>query len=820
MRDGDSPSGRDWIPVERQVSGPLVTLGAVLLCDQLTRHGMPVPVPMALLLATVVWSAARGGVRPAILSTVFVLLYALHYFSTPGAPLTYHGLALTQVALMFCVTTLVALIVGAQRQRELDRLADQPAALALLQDPVDASFRGDSERAVVGEAARRAADALGEWAVVRLQDDAGRLGCVAVAAREAAQEAALDRLLALSATASGGRPTPVGVWGADEPVMLAVGDRALDALAGGRDELAVYRALAPVRILTVPIVAAGQRVGLLELGARRPDALPDAVVPRAVRLAARIADALRWARAAARADEGDRRFRMLFEGHPSALWIFDAETLGLLDMNDAMVRMYGYDRSELSAMTIMDLLPPEPPVVQRPADRDGASREGIARARHRRKDRTELDVELVSQPVTFAGRPARLTLATDVTERTRTTAALHEAERQLRRTQKLDAVGRLAGGLAHDFNNVLTAIGGYAELLLADTDPAESRWADLDQIRRAADRGVALTSQLLALTGREAPVPRAVNVNDAVVALEGLLQRLLGADVRLELALDPGLGRVELDRGRLDQIVMNLALNARDAMPRGGTLTIETAERQIATPGRARTSRAGRYVVLGVTDTGRGMDEETQSHLFEPFFSSGAAPQAGGLGLAIVHGIVKECGGVIRIASEPGEGTTVRIFLPRMADQPAAPGDAPPDDPLRGHETILVVEDEAAVRTLVCKVLAPKGYTVLEARHGQDALLVAAAHAGPIDLLLTDLVMPGLGGRSLAEQLAAPRPAMQVLYMSGYAADQVAEKGMLTAGALIAKPFTSERLLRRIRQALDHAPTLQPSAHAGLERAE
>jgi nitrogen-specific signal transduction histidine kinase/ActR/RegA family two-component response regulator len=400
------------------------------------------------------------------------------------------------------------------------------------------------------------------------------------------------------------------------------------------------------------------------------------------------------------------------------------------------------------------------------------------------------------------GRRARLVLATDITERTRTRAALHQSEEQLRQAQRMDAAGRLASGVAHDFNNLLTTIRGFSDLLLRDLPEEHVRRKDVEQIRKAADRGAALTRQLLSFGQPPTLQTRALDLNTVVASMEGLLQRLIGADIRLIMRLRPNLGEVKMDPGQLEQVLVNLVLNARDAMPSGGMLTVETGERQISGTARGRSVRPGRYLVLAVSDSGTGMDGDTLTHVFDPFFTSQAPGSRSGLGLSIVYGIVKQSGGGVRVSSEPGQGTTVKVFIPRLET-----GEAEVDDiktSVRGDETVLVVEDEDGVRELLWKILTDHGHTVLEARHGRDALTVAGGYDHPIQLLVTDVVMPEMGAGELVDQLVSSRPELKVLYISGYTNDEVTRRGISrTDAAFIQKPFTSEDLMRKVREVLD-----------------
>jgi PAS domain S-box-containing protein len=784
-----------------QVGGPLLTLAAVILFDILTRRGIGLPVPMLLLLLPVVASGIFGGLRPAIISVVLVLLYSLHFYSVPGSPLTYDATGLRQLVAVFLALPAVALAVGALRQRQLDR-ADEPAPSLTGSVTERVEFPGGSIGTVAMAVARNAANTLAEWSTVNLLDAAGRLRCVAAAHRFAPRDPAARELMTRVPREADGRVTPAGVWGGPEAVVLDVDEPVLAALSASPEERLIYGGLAPSRILTVPLRARGRALGVLELGSADPDGLSSASIPAAERFAERVSHALDAAASAAIAEDAERRYRMLFESHPNAMWIFDTESLGFLDVNESAVRQYGYSRAEFLAMTIMEVLPENDAAAAVPSpERRPNKRDEVALSRHQKKDGTVIDVEIVSHALIFAGRPARLVLVTDVSDRARTRVALREREEQLRRAQKSDAAARLASGVAHDFNNVLTAIRGYSDLLLGELEPSDPRAHDLEEIRRAADRGAMLTRQLLAFGQRQPVQAEAVDLNEVVRSLESLLQRLVGADVQLEMVLAPAIGRIRADAGQIEQVVMNLVLNARDAMQQGGTLTIETSERQISAPGRGRGGRPGWYVVLAVTDSGIGMDEETRARVFEPFFSTKQAAQGSGLGLAIVHGIVKNSGGMIRLSSEPGAGTSVRLFFPRLDDAAAAVLGAEPSD-ARGMETILLVEDEEPVRAVVRKTLSANGYTVLEARHGRDALLASDRHRGPIHLLLSDVVMPEMGGRELAERLTAQRQDLRVLFMSGYTSDEVVRKGIEGAG-FMQKPFTSADLLRAVRERLD-----------------
>ncbi len=393
-------------------------------------------------------------------------------------------------------------------------------------------------------------------------------------------------------------------------------------------------------------------------------------------------------------------------------------------------------------------------------------------------------------------------------ERARAEDALRRTEVQLQQSQKMEAVGRLAGGVAHDFNNMLTVIRGYSELVLSRLAPTDGFRKELEEVKKAADRASGLTGQLLAFSRRQFIAPKVLDLNAVIHNMEGMLRRLLGEDiVELCTVLDPDVGQLKADPGQVEQVIMNLAVNARDAMPSGGRLTVETGNVQF---GNRRNrppmgAEPGSYIALVVRDTGHGMDEETQSHIFEPFFTTKEKGKGTGLGLSTVYGIVKQSGGFIEVESKPGRGATFKIFFPRVDG--AAQGTesvAAGGDPIKGRETVLLVEDEPGVRRLVNETLRLHGYTVLEARHGIEALLTGAKHLGPIHLLLTDVVMPQMSGPEVAEKLATVRPEVKVLYMSGYPDHPAFSKGGVdTEHSFLQKPFTPSTLAQKVREVLD-----------------
>jgi two-component system cell cycle sensor histidine kinase/response regulator CckA len=388
----------------------------------------------------------------------------------------------------------------------------------------------------------------------------------------------------------------------------------------------------------------------------------------------------------------------------------------------------------------------------------------------------------------------------DITER-------KQLEEQFHQAQKMEAVGRLAGGVAHDFNNLLTAILGSADLVLDSLTTGAPEREEVQEIRKAALRAADLTRQLLAFSRQQVIAPTVLNPNEVVASMDKLLRRLLGEDVELRTVLAPDFAAVEADPSQLEQVVLNLAVNARDAMPNGGRLTIETQNVELdeAYVRGHISAQPGLYVMLAVSDTGVGMDTATQARIFEPFFTTKEKGKGTGLGLATVYGIVKQSGGWIWVYSEPGHGTTFKIYLPRVTETvpPAAPSPAAPVS-VRGSETVLVVEDEEVIRHLVQKVLKANGYTVLVAASGRDAERVAGEHDGPIHLLVTDVVLPGMNGREVAQRLTAARAAIRVLYLSGYTDEVIVHHGVLEPGvAFLQKPFTPAVLGRKVREVLD-----------------
>jgi signal transduction histidine kinase len=386
-------------------------------------------------------------------------------------------------------------------------------------------------------------------------------------------------------------------------------------------------------------------------------------------------------------------------------------------------------------------------------------------------------------------------------------AALRQSEDQLRQAQKLEAVARLAAGVAHDFNNILTAISGHSELLLRRLDSGDSRRKNAEQIEKCAGLAAALTRQLLTFSRKQAVEPRVLDLNDVVQNIERMLRRLIGEDVEFGVILDAGAGHIKADPSQLEQVIMNLTVNARDAMPNGGKVLIRTVNQTIdqTRPGDLPVLNPGKYVVLAITDTGTGMTPEVKAHLFEPFFTTKPPGKGTGLGLATCFGIVKQSAGYIQVESEPGKGTTFKLYFPQVEEAVAPAVMANLASPVTGGtETVLLVEDEAIVRELAVATLSEQGYTILEAGNGEEGLRIARQYNGKIDLVFTDVVMPVMGGKAMADTLRGFRPDTKVLFTSGYSEEVVGDHGVLRPGIeFLQKPYLPATLARRVREVLD-----------------
>jgi two-component system, cell cycle sensor histidine kinase and response regulator CckA len=506
----------------------------------------------------------------------------------------------------------------------------------------------------------------------------------------------------------------------------------------------------------------------------------------------------RRAEAALRASE--ERYRLLFTSSPLPIWLVDSSTLRFLAVNRVALQVFGYERDELLNMTAGELLAGDEssPVHQAfPNTPDQLS--SYATLRLRKRDGALVEVALTSQAFALDGRQVRLCIAEDMTQRNR-------LEAQLAQARKMEAIGILAGGVAHDFNNLLSIIVTYTSFALDALKPGDVLRADIQQVAKAGERAVGLTRQLLAFSRQQILQPRTIDLNATIVGIEPMLRRLLPESIEISLVTEAALGNVSADPGQLEQVIMNLVVNARDAMPGGGELTIETANvAKLAPLSEQAGQKPGAYVKLVISDTGSGIDAAAREHIFEPFFTTKEVGKGTGLGLSTVLGIVEQSGGYLEVRSELGKGTSFDIFLPRVDNSVASQALPEPNTlSLGGSETVLVVEDDDQVRALTRTILRRNGYEVLVASNAGEAFLIAEEHPRRIHLLLTDVVMPRMNGRQLAERLAVTRPDMKILFMTGYTDDPAVREAVLHQDvALLQKPITPLDLARRVRSVLD-----------------
>jgi len=582
---------------------------------------------------------------------------------------------------------------------------------------------------------------------------------------------------------------------------LVIGDYSMPHFSGTA-ALAILRE----RGLDIPyICVSGTITEELAVAAMKAGANDYVTKGQLKRLLPAIERELREAQARATLRATEASFATLVEHAPVGIYRSSPEGR-FLSVNAAVVRMLGYESAaDVLGLDMARDVYADAAERQRLVERDTYSdrQYDSVEATWKRRDGRLLTVQLSVRAVrNRAGQVEYYeTFVRDVTDQRR-------LQQQVLQSQKMEAVGRLAGGIAHDSNNLLTVITSYSDLLLEDLAPGDAKRDDLEQVRKAADGAAALTRQLLAFSRQQVVEPRVVSLNTVVEGLQKILRRVIGEDIELTTTLAPDLGAVRADVGQLEQVLMNLAVNARDAMPTGGRLTVETANVE-HDPDYAREREAAavrQFAMLAVSDTGCGMDEATKARIFEPFFTTKEPGKGTGLGLATVYGIVKQAGGFIWVYSEPGQGTSFKIYLPEVdatAERTTAVAGARAP---RGTETVLLVEDAAAVRAVTKQVLERQGYVVLEAPDGEAALRLAQQHRGPIHLLLTDVVLPRVSGRELAERLTQVRPDMKVLYASGYTDDSVVRHGILELGtAYLQKPFSPESLARKVRNVLDAA---------------
>ena len=517
-----------------------------------------------------------------------------------------------------------------------------------------------------------------------------------------------------------------------------------------------------------------------------------------------IALAIERRRAEEELRKNESMLRLLFEHNPLPTWLYEVDSLKFLQVNQAAVHLYGYSVEEFERMSILEIRPDSQrdKVLSYIEELQPGTQEHEFWL-HQTRDGRTFEAEIISHELEYAGKRVRLVVAQDIGER-------RQLEGQLRQSQKMEAVGRLAGGVAHDFNNLLMVIKGHTELLLNALAPSEQITRKIEQIDRSADRAAALTRQLLAFSRMQVLQPQVVNVNSIVEEMGKLLPRLIGEDIELVIRKDEELGTIRADASQMEQVLMNLAVNARDAMPNGGKLVIETANTDLD-HGYTLTHplmKPGPYVQLVVTDSGTGMDAETQAHIFEPFFTTKEKGKGTGLGLATVYGIVKQSGGFIWVYSAVGKGTSFKIYLPRVdqAEDHSGTPHASVELP-KGTETVLLAEDEQDVREIAREFLESGGYHVVEAKDGAEAIELAAQHRGEIQLLVTDMVMPGMTGQELAVRLQKEYPGLYVIFMSGYSEHAATEMADADPSVrLLNKPFSRAAILRTVGEILHGTP--------------
>ena len=513
--------------------------------------------------------------------------------------------------------------------------------------------------------------------------------------------------------------------------------------------------------------------------------------------------------------ESEEKYRTVVESSMDAIMLLTPEE-GFLSGNSAAVKIFGCkDEKEFTSQTPQNLFSQYQPDGTLSSEKDKqimaiAMEKGshFFEWTYKRMDGQEFPATVLLTKMELQGRRMLQAMVRDITEHKKAHEERKKLEARLRQAQKMEAIGLLAGGVAHDFNNLLTVIIGNAQLALMNVIKDKSLRKEIEEIEKAGERAASLTSQLLAFSRKQIVQPDILDINELLTNMEKMLGRLIGEDVELVTIPEPELWQVEADPGQMEQVIMNLAVNATEAMPKGGKLSIETANIDLSENyfhEHAVKNEPGSYVMLTVSDTGSGMDKKTQEHIFEPFFTTKEVGKGTGLGLSTVYGIVKQNNGFVWVYSESGQGSTFKVYLPK------AKGDTEPEekeqtlvDDLSGSETVLIVEDDDGLRKFAQEVLLRHGYRVLDAENGEDALSVSQAHEGPIHLMITDVVMPRMGGRETTERLQPLYPQMKVIYMSGYTDNAIVQHGVLAPGLnFLEKPFTPESLARKVREMLD-----------------
>jgi PAS domain S-box-containing protein len=568
------------------------------------------------------------------------------------------------------------------------------------------------------------------------------------------------------------------------------------------------------RNVAVPIVYQREVIGLLQVANKETDydasdihvleTISDVIAPILNTRLQRDREERLRIEAERAVKEAEKRYREIFEGTAEGILVADLEARRFKYCNPAICEMLGYSEEEIIGLDVTDIHPKE--------SLDHVLAEFEAQARGDkilapslpclRKDGSVIYADVQMTPAVIEGLECNVWFFTDVTKR-------RQIEAQLRQAQKMEAIGTLAGGVAHDFNNILTTIIGYADLMLMNIDTDKPLTEEIKEIKIAGERAAALTRQLLAFSRKQIVQPKVLDLNKLLTGIEKMLVRLIGEDIEILMIPESALWKIEIDPGQMEQVIMNLVVNAKDAMPIGGKLTIETANMDLDDSYFSEhgvvEERPGSYVMLAVSDTGIGMDKEVQEHIFDPFYTTKEKGKGTGLGLSTIYGIVKQNNGFIWVYSEPDKGSTFKIYLPKVkGDVKEEEIEQTPVENLSGSETVLIVEDDDSLRKLTRTILKQKGYKILEAENGEDALRVSKEHEGPIDLLITDVVMPKMSGKETAERLQPLHPQMKVIYMSGYTDDAIVHRGVLARGLnFLDKPFSSEGLVRKVREVLD-----------------
>jgi PAS domain S-box-containing protein len=584
--------------------------------------------------------------------------------------------------------------------------------------------------------------------------------------------------------------------------------------AQGRSMLELFPFAAKRQGLHAEIARSGQEQPLGQVAFGGSDDAPRTAAVHALGLPGRMMalvfeDVTQETHAEARRRESEDRFRTLIENSADAVAVTDRHGK-VVFISGSVKHVLGYSPEEFEQHLAFDFVHEDDVLRARSHFANALANPGvptttILRGRHRDGSWRFIEVVTVNR-LDDRALCGVVTNFRDVTQRTRSEETLRRMEAQLLQTQKMEAVGKLAGGVAHDFNNLLSVILGISALLLESIDEEHPMRVELTEIKESGERAARLTRQLLAFSRRQMLDPRVLDLNDVVVSIDRMLQRVLGEDIALEIVPGARLHRVRVDPGQMEQVILNLVVNARDAMPRGGKLSIETSNVELdeAFAREHIGVMPGPHVLLAIADTGVGMDDATQAHAFEPFFTTKGTGKGTGLGLSTVFGIVKQSGGTIWFDSTPGRGTTFRVYFPITADvaQPQKPISTAPVS--RGHETILLVEDDTTVRSVVRAILSSRGYDVIDTVDPAEALTACRDLQKPIHLLLTDVVMPLTSGRDLAARVAEMRPAIKVLYMSGYAEDTIVHHGVVDEGiAFLQKPITPNALTHKVREVLD-----------------